>query len=195
MWLRRLAYYCLGLVAVGLPAASCSQGDREPYYRDCVRLCERHNCTGARLRTFRKLQPLYMLATGWSCADDCKYSCMWLTVGLYIQEGHKVPQFYGKWPFYRFLFFQEPASAFASMLNGLANYVMLGRYQAAVPLESPMYQTCISFAMEEQRSSRLSNWRDCRTGLCRTILNLLVVESNNIYHPQCLGLVHCIPHT
>ncbi|XP_048416798.1 post-GPI attachment to proteins factor 3 isoform X1 [Stegostoma tigrinum] len=147
MWANALALYCLGLAAVCLPAASCSQGDREPYYRHCVQMCGRHNCTGARLRIFHKLQPLYMMAAGWSCADDCQYNCMWLTVGLYVQEGHKVPQFYGKWPFYRFLFFQEPASAFASMLNGLANYMMLGRYRAAVPLESPMYHTCISFAM------------------------------------------------
>ncbi|XP_078080398.1 GPI-specific phospholipase A2-like PGAP3 isoform X1 [Mustelus asterias] len=72
---------------------------------------------------------------------------MWATVGLYLKEGHKVPQFHGKWPFYRFLFFQEPASAVASILNGLASYVMLSRYRAAVPFESPMYHSCISFAM------------------------------------------------
>lgn len=31
--------------------------------------------------------------SGWTCRDDCKYECMWVTVGLYLQEGHKVPQF------------------------------------------------------------------------------------------------------
>ncbi|XP_072343797.1 post-GPI attachment to proteins factor 3 isoform X1 [Scyliorhinus torazame] len=142
-----VAVCCLLCAASGLPAARSSQGDREPHYRNCVRLCERQNCTGPALRAFGKIQPLHMLATGWRCADDCKYNCMWATVGLYIKEGHKVPQFHGKWPFYRFLFFQEPASAAASMLNGLANYVMLNRYRAAVPFQSPMYRTCISFAM------------------------------------------------
>uniref|UniRef100_A0A8C4WTY8 Post-GPI attachment to proteins factor 3 n=3 Tax=Gopherus evgoodei TaxID=1825980 RepID=A0A8C4WTY8_9SAUR len=87
-----------------------------------------------------------MSLTGWTCRDDCKYECMWLTVGLYVQEGYRVPQFHGKWPFSRFLFFQEPASAFASFLNGLANFVMLTRYKASVPPSSPMYHTCIAFA-------------------------------------------------
>ncbi|KAM9657446.1 post-GPI attachment to proteins factor 3 isoform 3-T4 [Morphnus guianensis] len=71
---------------------------------------------------------------------------MWLTVRLYVQGGHRVPQFHGKWPFSRFLFFQEPASAFASFLNGLASFVMLLRYKAAVPPASPMYPTCVAFA-------------------------------------------------
>ncbi|XP_035753848.1 post-GPI attachment to proteins factor 3, partial [Egretta garzetta] len=86
------------------------------------------------------------LAAGWTCRDDCKYECMWLTVRLYVQGGHRVPQFHGKWPFSRFLFFQEPASAFASFLNGLASFVMLLRYKAAVPPASPMYPTCVAFA-------------------------------------------------
>lgn len=111
--------------------------------------------------------------TGWTCRDDCKYECMWLTVRLYVQGGHRVPQFHGKvswealgrtgrglgspidppklrsplqWPFWRFLFFQEPASAFASFLNGLAGFVMLLRYKATVPPASPMYPTCVAFA-------------------------------------------------
>ncbi|XP_037742747.1 post-GPI attachment to proteins factor 3 isoform X6 [Chelonia mydas] len=73
-----------------------SQGDREPVYRDCLAQCERRNCSGAGLRHFRSRQPLYMSLTGWTCRDDCKYECMWLTVGLYVQEGYRVPQFHGK---------------------------------------------------------------------------------------------------
>ena len=34
--------------------------------------------------------------SGWTCQDDCKYECMWVTVGIYLQEGHEVPQFHGK---------------------------------------------------------------------------------------------------
>ncbi|NWS05066.1 PGAP3 factor, partial [Motacilla alba] len=84
--------------------------------------------------------------TGWTCRDECQYECMWLTVRLYQQGGHRVPQFHGKWPFSRFLFFQEPASAFASFLNGLASLVMLLRYRAAVPPAAPTYPTCVAFA-------------------------------------------------
>ncbi|XP_072105723.1 post-GPI attachment to proteins factor 3 [Mobula birostris] len=49
--------------AWGLSGVGCSQGDREPYYRQCVRLCERRNCTGAALRAFHKAQPIHMQLT------------------------------------------------------------------------------------------------------------------------------------
>ncbi|XP_066877303.1 post-GPI attachment to proteins factor 3 isoform X3 [Kogia breviceps] len=88
----------------------------------------------------------YLSVSGWTCQDDCKYECMWVTVGLYLQEGHTVPQFHGKWPFFRFLCFQEPASAVASFFNGLASLVMLCRYRTSVPTSSPMYPTCVAFA-------------------------------------------------
>ncbi|XP_051496533.1 post-GPI attachment to proteins factor 3 isoform X2 [Apus apus] len=135
----------LGAAAAPGPVRG-SQGDREPLYRECLGRCERQNCSGAALRHFRARQPLYMGLTGWTCRDDCQYQCMWVTVRLYLQGGHRVPQFHGKWPFSRFLFFQEPASAFASFLNGLASFLMLLRYKAAVPPASPMYPTCVAFA-------------------------------------------------
>ncbi|KAH0513429.1 Post-GPI attachment to proteins factor 3, partial [Microtus ochrogaster] len=97
----------------------------------------------------------FLSVSGWTCRDDCKYVCMWFTVGLYLQEGHRVPQFHGKWPFSRFLFIQEPASAVASLLNGLASLVMLCRYRASVPASSPMYHTCMAFA-----------WVGSLAGLC-----------------------------
>ncbi|XP_004591202.2 post-GPI attachment to proteins factor 3 isoform X1 [Ochotona princeps] len=134
------------LLAGAAALASGSQGDREPVYRECVLRCEERNCSGGALRHFRLRQPIYMSLAGWTCWDDCKYECMWVTVGLYLQEGHRVPQFHGKWPFSRFLFFQEPASAVASFLNGLASLVMLCRYRTSVPVSSPMYSTCVAFA-------------------------------------------------
>ncbi|XP_063259836.1 post-GPI attachment to proteins factor 3 isoform X2 [Prinia subflava] len=85
------------LMAAAAPGpARCSQGDREPLYRECLSRCERQNCSGAALRHFRARQPLYMGLTGWTCRDECKYECMWLTVRLYQQGGHRVPQFHGK---------------------------------------------------------------------------------------------------
>ncbi|NXL79103.1 PGAP3 factor, partial [Leptocoma aspasia] len=143
----RAALLLLLLMAAAAPdPARGSQGDREPLYRECLSRCERQNCSGAALRHFRAQQPLYMGLTGWTCRDECKYECMWLTVRLYQQGGHRVPQFHGKWPFSRFLFFQEPASALASFLNGLASLVMLLRYRAAVPPAAPTYPTCVAFA-------------------------------------------------
>ncbi|XP_012807999.1 post-GPI attachment to proteins factor 3 isoform X1 [Xenopus tropicalis] len=136
----------LVLFLAGVVAAS--RGDREPVYRDCVTLCERNNCTGSRLTDFRAEQPLYMRVTGWTCLDDCRYQCMWYTVSLYLKEGHEVPQFHGKWPFSRFLFFQEPASALASFLNGVASLLMLLRYRSSVPSSCQMYRTCLAFSMK-----------------------------------------------
>ncbi|XP_018419106.1 PREDICTED: post-GPI attachment to proteins factor 3 isoform X2 [Nanorana parkeri] len=136
----------LVLLLAGVVIAS--RGDREPVYRECVSACEQRNCSGSRLQDFRAEQPLYMRLTGWACLDDCRYQCMWDTVSLYIKEGYAVPQFHGKWPFSRFLFFQEPASALASFLNGLANIMMLRHYRASVPASCPMYHTCLTFAMK-----------------------------------------------
>ncbi|KAM8795350.1 post-GPI attachment to proteins factor 3 [Eudromia elegans] len=143
----RGAALLLLLAAAAAPGpARGSQGDREPLYRDCVARCERRNCSGPALRLFRARQPLYMSLTGWTCRDECAYECMWAAVRRYVQGGRRVPQFHGKWPFSRFLCFQEPASALASFLNGLGSFVMLLRYKASVPPASPMYRPCVTFA-------------------------------------------------
>lgn len=42
------------------------------------------------------LVSLCSCVTGWTCRDDCRYQCMWTTVGLYQAEGYRVPQFHGK---------------------------------------------------------------------------------------------------
>uniref|UniRef100_A0A672L1I3 Post-GPI attachment to proteins factor 3 n=1 Tax=Sinocyclocheilus grahami TaxID=75366 RepID=A0A672L1I3_SINGR len=88
--------------------------------------------------------------SGWTCRDDCRYQCMWTTVGLYQAEGYSIPQFHGKWPFARFLCFEEPASALASLLNGLACLLMLLRYRSAVPRQSPMFHTITAFSLVRQ---------------------------------------------
>ncbi|XP_074117491.1 post-GPI attachment to proteins factor 3 isoform X2 [Sminthopsis crassicaudata] len=86
----------LALLAGAAALADASQGDREPVYRDCVLRCDEWNCSGAGLQHFRSHQPIYMSLAGWTCRDDCKYECMWVTVGLYLREGYRVPQFHGK---------------------------------------------------------------------------------------------------
>uniref|UniRef100_A0A674DQP7 Post-GPI attachment to proteins factor 3 n=1 Tax=Salmo trutta TaxID=8032 RepID=A0A674DQP7_SALTR len=143
-------YSALAIVALLLlsaTAVNASQGDKEPVYQGCVTQCVRTNCTGARLRGFQSTQAPYMALTGWTCRDDCRYQCMWQTVGLYQAEGYSIPQFHGKWPFARFLCFEEPASALASLLNGLACLLMLLRYRSSVPRQSPMYYTITAFSL------------------------------------------------
>ncbi|XP_016422953.1 post-GPI attachment to proteins factor 3-like [Sinocyclocheilus rhinocerous] len=144
--MTRLMFLAAAVFLLSAPA-SASQGDKEPVYRDCVKQCVRTNCTGALLRGFQSSQPPYMALTGWTCRDDCRYQCMWTTVGLYQAEGYSIPQFHGKWPFARFLCFEEPASALASLLNGLACLLMLLRYRSAVPRQSPMFHTITAFSL------------------------------------------------
>ncbi|XP_054623006.1 post-GPI attachment to proteins factor 3 isoform X2 [Dunckerocampus dactyliophorus] len=135
------------LLLMSATTVHSSQGDKEPVYRDCVKQCVQTNCTGARLRWYQTAQPQYMALTGWTCRDDCRYECMWTTVGLYQAGGYRVPQFHGKWPFARFLCFEEPASALASLLNGLACLLMLLRYRSTVPRQSPMFHTINAFSL------------------------------------------------
>uniref|UniRef100_A0A3Q3VSE3 Post-GPI attachment to proteins factor 3 n=1 Tax=Mola mola TaxID=94237 RepID=A0A3Q3VSE3_MOLML len=135
------------LLLASVTTVRSSQGDKEPVYRDCVKQCVRSDCTEDRLEGFQSLQPQYMALTGWTCRDDCRYQCMWTTVGLYQAEGYRVPQFHGKWPFTRFLCFEEPASALASLLNGLACLLMLLRYRSTVPRQSPMYKPINAFSL------------------------------------------------
>uniref|UniRef100_A0A4W5M421 Post-GPI attachment to proteins factor 3 n=1 Tax=Hucho hucho TaxID=62062 RepID=A0A4W5M421_9TELE len=149
IWLS-VIYSALAIAALLLlsaTAVNASQGDKEPVYQGCVTQCVRTNCTGARLRGFQSTQAPYMALTGWTCRDDCRYQCMWQTVGLYQAEGYSIPQFHGKWPFARFLCFEEPASALASLLNGLACLLMLLRYRSSVPRQSPMYYTITAFSL------------------------------------------------
>lgn len=64
--------------------------------------------------------------TRWTCTDDCKYACMHQITDRDIARGVQVQQYYGKWPFWRLLGMQEPASVAFSLLN-LAAHVTGGR--------------------------------------------------------------------
>uniref|UniRef100_A0A3B1JAF0 Post-GPI attachment to proteins factor 3 n=1 Tax=Astyanax mexicanus TaxID=7994 RepID=A0A3B1JAF0_ASTMX len=116
-----------------------SQGDKEPVYRDCVKQCSRTNCTGARLRGFQSTQPPYMALTG----ERMPYVCFWFIFNIYFNY----VTYRQYWPFARFLCFEEPASALASLLNGLACLLMLLRYRSSVPRQSPMYHTITAFSL------------------------------------------------
>lgn len=55
------------------------------------------NISGLLFVTFyRANQPACTKIVGWSCRDECKYSCMWQAVDAFQKDGLKVPQFHGK---------------------------------------------------------------------------------------------------
>lgn len=64
---------------------------------------------------------------------------MWRTTNTFVSREWKVPQFYGKWPFKRFLGMQEPASVFFSFLNLMAHLRMIRKFRRDVRNDSPMY--------------------------------------------------------
>ncbi|XP_072943589.1 post-GPI attachment to proteins factor 3 [Epargyreus clarus] len=109
------------------PLVLCSEGDRSPYYQNCVKNCLTANCTKAGI-TFLpkavKLQDKWSRMMMWNCYDECSYHCMWKTVEGFHERGFDTPKFHGKWPFKRIMGIQEPASVFASMLNLLSTLFM-----------------------------------------------------------------------
>ncbi|XP_037084681.1 post-GPI attachment to proteins factor 3-like [Pollicipes pollicipes] len=115
-----------------------SPGDRAHVFQSCLAKCVKMNCTRSE-----------GLARGlvWTCPDDCKYECMWKTVDAFVENGIDIPQFYGKWPFVRWLGMQEPASAIFSILNLLGHVLMLVRFTRLVPRRAPLYWLWIAYSL------------------------------------------------
>ncbi|EIM19452.1 Per1-like protein [Wallemia mellicola CBS 633.66] len=98
--------FLLGLISTAL----ASIGDRQPKFIACVRNC----LDSSKYTTNMSL---------WSELDECRYQCMHQIVDQTKQNWVKEPihQYYGKWPFYRFMGIQEPFSTLFSLLNLLAH--------------------------------------------------------------------------
>lgn len=104
-----------------LAAANASPGDRDPAYRSCVAEC----ATAERCAAWQPAASLRLL--GWSCAQDCGYTCMWRVVEARAATGARTLQYHGKWPFVRVLGVQEPVSALLSAANGAVHCAGLVR--------------------------------------------------------------------
>lgn len=120
----------VALIVLGLALiVDGSSGDRSQIFNECLDRCHSYNCTRSGSATLSRhdlTQPLYLTLLGWSCIDECKYTCMWVTVDKFVRVyKYDVPQFYGKWPFVRLFGVQEPASVLASLLNLFASCYMI----------------------------------------------------------------------
>ncbi|KAL7282935.1 hypothetical protein ACG7TL_002353 [Trametes sanguinea] len=139
---RNLLLLALSLALIATTQAS--SGDRAEDFRGCVSICESRTCEGS----LSKLSlPLALRLTGWTCTDDCKYECMHLITDRAIEHGTRVQQYYGKWPFWRFMGMQEPASVLFSVFNFVAHAAGARKLQAKVPDGHPMkrYYTLFAF--------------------------------------------------
>ncbi|XP_004522696.1 post-GPI attachment to proteins factor 3 [Ceratitis capitata] len=122
-----------------------SIGDRTQFFHNCRQNCERQNCSADGIEIQEQAikyyqQSIFDKAFAWNCADECQYGCMWRTVDAFAERGWDVPQFYGKWPFVRFLGMQEPASVLFSILNLIAHIRWLRRFRTEVRPDSPCYK-------------------------------------------------------
>lgn len=129
------SWLCFFILII-IKEAAASNGDRSYIFLKCVSNCGNANCTNQ--SNFVSLQPWYLWLFQWSCKDECRYQCMWKTVDAFKKDHIGVPQFYGKWPFVRFLGIQEPASVLFSIMNGLWHLRIL-TYRKLVPTKIPMY--------------------------------------------------------
>lgn len=115
---------CTFLLLLLFLLASCtipsqaSSGDRAPEFQTCLSNCISTTCSNP--NELLQGKGLALRLTRWTCADDCAYTCMHaitddaLAIG---GSGKPVKQYYGKWPFWRLMGMQEPASVLFSLLN------------------------------------------------------------------------------
>lgn len=110
---------------LALLRVSASSGDRSSVFQSCVQHCSSEPC----------ILSLPLRLTRWTCEDECKYTCMH-SITSRVQE--RVEQYYGKWPFWRFVGMQEPASVLFSLMNFYAHYRGYYSLRQYVRLENPM---------------------------------------------------------
>jgi Per1-like family len=123
------------LVAVALlSTVLASSGDRSQMFQSCVDLCSTERCDIQQ----PVVLPLALQLTRWSCADDCRYSCMHEITSRDAERGTPAQQYYGKWPFWRFAGMQEPASVAFSLLNLWSHVRGARNVQKKIPSNHPM---------------------------------------------------------
>ena len=117
-----------------LPSATlASSGDRAPVFQTCVSDCEQQICSSPNVT----LQ-LALRLTRWTCADECRYSCMHTITDHAVSTHGSLQQYYGKWPFWRFAGMQEPVSVLFSVLNLLGHVQGLSTANRVIPSAHPM---------------------------------------------------------
>ncbi|KNC99060.1 uncharacterized protein SPPG_06009 [Spizellomyces punctatus DAOM BR117] len=125
----------LTFLLLAAPVSYASRGDRDSLYINCVHKCYKSSCSSpdadAQL-------PFILQLTRWTCRENCQYECMHDVTTTYLASGHPVEQYYGKWPFIRFLGLQEPASVIFSILNGYMHWIGYRKLRRHIPRWYPL---------------------------------------------------------
>ncbi|KAM0329950.1 hypothetical protein ACHAQA_004117 [Verticillium albo-atrum] len=122
------------LILLFTVAVEASTGDRLPDFRECVEVCKQENCFTANPTAI----PLHRRLLFWTCPAECDYTCQHIITTRRTLRSLPIVQFHGKWPFYRFLGMQEPASVLFSLGNLAAHRHGLRKIRANIPATYPI---------------------------------------------------------
>ncbi|KAI6140430.1 Per1-like protein [Pisolithus tinctorius] len=128
-----------GVLALLATVAVASSGDRSSDFQNCL-----SKCVG-RCHPWTVLS-LDLRLTRWTCTDDCKYTCMHMLTDNAVRDGKPIQQYYGKWPFWRFLGMQEPASVAFSLWNMWFHLQGARQISRRIPAAHPMKPYYLTWA-------------------------------------------------
>ncbi|RKO99848.1 hypothetical protein CXG81DRAFT_2151, partial [Caulochytrium protostelioides] len=113
------------VLAVMLVSVEASAGDQDSIFLQCVRKCTISECNpvdAASGQRHPRAVPWSLRLLGWTCPQECRYSCMHDIEAARIAMHAHPRQYYGKWAFRRAFGMQEIVSVLASIGNGYVHY-------------------------------------------------------------------------
>ncbi|KAM7538249.1 hypothetical protein Aperf_G00000061877 [Anoplocephala perfoliata] len=146
----------LFILSTFLQLGLSSRGDDSIEFRQCLFSCYLSQCNNTHVIPYpfaiskpfkpKKLSFVESIIT-WNCEDECKYHCMWWVTEEFESRGEKLQQFYGRWPQLRMFGAQEPASAFFSVLNLVAQLMALRKFLGRVQPKAPIFRFWLLYAI------------------------------------------------
>jgi len=140
--LRHWCWLCVVilLVTINFGSVTTSPGDKDMYFQACVSEC---------LKTANQTRlQWYLRISLWNYDSNCKYMCMRYVVAERNKYNLPLLQYYGKWPFPRLLFIEEPASFLFSLFNLIGNVVGWLHYRRHLEGTEDFYRlTCTQFVV------------------------------------------------
>ena len=82
------------LTLIGL--ISGSYGDRSPEFTSCKHQCSARNCTSSYGDQENHELGWALRLMGWTCQENCQYTCMHQVTTQNILKNRPIQQFYGK---------------------------------------------------------------------------------------------------